>query len=38
MSNFDYIIKDDIKKHNPNWWDIYDFEVLDLEKQMHSLS
>ena len=24
MSNFDYIIKDDIKKHNPNWWDIHD--------------
>ena len=33
MSNFDYITKDDIKEHNPNWPEIPDHpEVLDLEK------
>ena len=33
MSNFDYITKDDIKEHNPNWPENPDHpEVKDLEK------
>ena len=44
MFNFDYITKEDIKEHNPNWPEIPDhpyriliIEDLDLEKQMHYL-
>ena len=43
MFNFDYIKKEDVKEHNPNWPEIPDhpyrilIEVLDLEKQMHYL-
>ena len=44
MFNFDYITKEDLKEHNPNWAEIPDHPYrilivggLDLEKQMHYL-
>ena len=44
MFKFDYITKEDIKEHNPNWPQIPDdpnrilvVEILDLEIQMHCL-
>ena len=44
MINFDYVTKEDMKYHNPNWPEIPDhpykilkIEALDQEKEMHYL-